>query len=56
MKTNPAIIESIGRAFQPVTIDRFATYHNKVCHQFNSYYIEQDACGIDAFSQNDYDQ
>ena len=36
--------------FGKLDIDRFATYANKLLPRFNSYFLEQDSIGIDAFA------
>jgi hypothetical protein len=37
---NPAVIKELETAFSKVTIDRFATYNNRVTTLYNSYFME----------------
>ena len=53
-RVSTAIIQALSTALGTITIDRFATNINRVCEQFNSYFVEEDSAGIDAFAQQDY--
>jgi hypothetical protein len=37
------------------TIDRFATYANKLLDRFNSYFLEPFTEGVDAFAQHNWE-
>ena len=50
LRVNPYYLDIVGRAFTPITIDRFATACNAVHKHFNSYLLEEGCQGIDAFA------
>ena len=53
--THPDIIRELDVLSGGITIDRFATRHNRVVATYNSFFMEEGSAGTDAFAQLDYD-
>lgn len=53
-KLNPEVFAQIASIVGGLDIDRFATAANTQCKKFNSYFMEPQCTGVDAFAQTDW--
>ncbi len=53
-RVHPNITTAINNTIGQIPIDRFAIFANKVTEPYNSYYMEIESAGTDAFSQQNY--